>query len=177
MIYLDCLENPQRHKNNFWVVCGFLFILIIIGCLLSSCATKKRCNRKYPPEIHDTIITVTKDSIVHHRDTTFEEGEVIFVHDSIPCPDFKYHSTIKKNGLTGSIDISKGKITFKCAEDSILRIKDSLVTYIRTNITDRQTKIIPPEIKYMSHWYDIVCRWLAGIFALLLVGFTAGKIK
>jgi len=64
-------------------------IIAVFLCVLSSCATQRRCNMRFPPVI-DTVYTVTtrdsiawKDSIVYR----FLPGKI--VHDSviIPCPD------------------------------------------------------------------------------------------
>jgi hypothetical protein len=65
-----------------------IFIFLAFSLLLSSCATKKWCNKHYP-QIADTVIKeVVKDSIVI-RDTTVYvsiPGETEIDSIPIPCP-------------------------------------------------------------------------------------------
>lgn len=143
---------------------------IIILILFSSCITQKRCNDKYPPLVSDSIITIIKDTVLH--DTIYLEPEQLVFHDTIPCPD--YHKTITHNHITSTVDIHKGILSVTCKEDSLQKVIDEKVKWIK--VLDKRNSV-RVETKFIVNWYDIMCRWLSAIFFLFIVGFISAKLK
>jgi len=88
-----------------------LFLLSIT--LLSSCVTRNRCNKLYPPEVYkkDSLSSIStqtnsiiiRDTIIH--DTIKLKGDLITLHDTLPCPGLNYTKKEKKKART--IDTSK----------------------------------------------------------------------
>lgn len=145
-----------------------LFIYFFAIAFFTSCVTQKRCLLKFPPQIITKDSTVVKDSTIY-RDTTITiPGDSTTIHDSLPCPDVKYHKEAKsKSGrTTATVDINNGKLTINCKTDSLLHRIDSLKTHIRSLERYRsEIKLVPvPEDKTPT-W----CWWLLGANVLLIV--------
>lgn len=148
-----------------------IIAVFVGGIFLTGCVTKNACDRKFPPQITNT--TITKDSIVFVRDSIWLEPEQIVLHDSIPCPD--YHKEITQGTHHATVIINKGKLTVICKEDSLLEV----IEYQKhiMNTISSQVKVLPAVVQWTTHWYDVACRWVAGILTLFFIGFIASKIK
>lgn len=152
--------------NKFWT---YFVQTFLYGLLLSSCITQQKCLEKYPPVVKDSIIVVTKDTVIH--DTVTVAGELIFWSDTIPCPELNYSKSETKNNLTSFVKIKNGKIKVLCKADSLLLVVDSLVRTIEINSSKVQTVEVPT---YINHWYDKPSHILAILF-LIALAFWLGK--
>ena len=153
-------------RSNFWLAWFFLLILIVIG--LSSCITQKRCQEKYPAQVITKDTTIIRDSIITITDTVRQEGQLIFITDTIPCPQLEYHKSVTKNNLTAKIDISKGKLNVDCKTDSLIKIIETQSHLIKTITTHNEVKINTVK-EFVVHWYDIVFRFLSAVLFLILL--------
>lgn len=144
-----------------------LFLLSIT--LLSSCVTRNRCNKLYPPEVYkkDSLSSIStqtnsiiiRDTIIH--DTIKLKGDLITLHDTLPCPGLNYTKKEKKNRITTEINIKNGVIDVTCKEDSIIQAHSIEVTKYKT-IIDKQKDFISRSINteskvktiYETPWYD-----------------------
>lgn len=144
-------------------------LLLFIGTLvlLSSCITQQRCNEKFPPIVSDTLIV--KDSTYYVHDTIYTPYQEITFSDDVPCDTLiVYKKEIKKNGLTGSVNITKGKLTFECKADSLQHIINTL----RHQIIRERFKVQAPkniEVRY-TPWYMTAMAWLNLLWLFLIVG-------
>jgi hypothetical protein len=144
-----------------------LFCLFTIVFFMS-CVTQKRCLQKFPPQIITKDSTVIKDSTIY-RDTTITiPGDSTTIHDSLPCPDVKYHKVAKsKSGrTTATVDINNGKLTVNCKTDSLQQKIDSLKTHIRSMERYRSEVKLVPVPKYKTPAW---CWWLVGANVLFIV--------
>jgi hypothetical protein len=145
-----------------------ILIIIFLLATLTSCVTQKCCNRKFPPQIITKDSISVKDSVVLIRDTIFIPGAQVTLHDSIPCPELEYHKVSKKNNVTLSVNISKGKMSIDCKADSLQKEIEYLQHHIRTNKFKSETKI-DTIVEYKIHWYDYLARFFAVILLIWLV--------
>ena len=53
-------------------------------------------------------------------------------------------------------------------------VHDSITHTITLHTTDDRTKIVN-TVTIIHPWYDIACRWIAGILFLLFLGWLIGK--
>lgn len=171
MLYLESLNPRRRTKSNYWIAYLFLLVILALVVLMSSCATQKRCNEKYPPQVSDS--TYTKDSIVFVPDTIIVPGETVVITDTIPCPDVVYHKEVKKNHSTAIVDINKGKLTVECKTDSLEKIIIKQNHIIETNRNRKE--VSKPVIEYRTRFIDMLCRWIAGIAVGALLILIARK--
>jgi hypothetical protein len=154
-----------------------IFMLLLIASGWQSCATQKRCNKKYPPQVitSDSVITNT---ITIYRDTT------IYVY----LPGDTVRDTIEvvvKEGIANSrpsiheTDLSWSKaqvvdgrlIHELIQKDSVLaRVIDNAIreSAIITDRTRIETKIIEKNFVSSWQWFQI---WLGRLFGLLLLLF------
>lgn len=152
---------------KYTIVYIFLFISLI------GCVTQERCAERFPPRssTNDTTITIIKDSIRH--DTVYIPGmELVFGAD-IPCPDAVFHKTETKGHLTGSVNIKKGKVTFKCAADSlqaIIEVKDRIITTLQS----RNETVVTPPIPLP--WWVPYAGWYFVITSPLLVAWSVWRV-
>lgn len=141
-----------------------IFILTLAS--LSSCITQEKCYERYPPQVRDS--TVIKDTIIYWVDTFRLPGETVIIEDTIPCPQLEYHKSVTKNHVTLKIDISKGKVTFMCAADSLQRLlnrerKERVITRTKNFVSK-------PLIERKAYWYDTYFfRPVAGLSIILLL--------
>lgn len=122
------------------------YYFLILCIIFSACVTKNACERKFPPQVSDSIIIVKHDTtITISHDTTLVEGKIIRVRDTI-----NHTQTIYKT-------------EFKIVHDSILKIR-----YINT--TDNRTKVNTVTVMKTA-WYFTFCIWWFIITLILLLLF------
>lgn len=127
---------------------SILFGIILFGII--GCTTQKRCYEKFPPITFDSVIV--KDSVYAVHDTIYTPYQELSFDTLIPCdPKIVYVKEVKKGGLTGSVSIKGGKMSFECKSDSLQAVISRLERKITTN---RLVREIPKtiEVKYTA-WY------------------------
>lgn len=160
----------------------------VVVCLLA-------CSRKGLPQA-GTITradssVVKKDStwrdVVTDIDTVYLPGDTIKVETLIECDPV----TNKPKDISVIVDgkhsklemtLRNGILKVKSKYDSVMQITINQKETIhhlqqeltRVNSQEKQTIIVE---KFITHWYDIMARWLALIYILLIILYIIIKIK
>lgn len=149
---------------------------IILLFILSGCSPEKRIARIYAhhpelmPRNSDSIITQIAfeceyDTIlVPYQELSFDTSGII------PA-SVEFHEHNKSGRLSGSIDIKGGKLTFKCAEDSLRQIIEKQNKIITTKDTRKTVVNVP--IRDGRYQFFRTGFWIS--FGLLIL-FVAGLI-
>lgn len=158
-----------------------LILFMLSVTLLSSCVTRNRCNKLYPPEVFkkDSLSTISnqtssiviRDTIIH--DTIRLKGDLITLHDTLPCPGLNYSKKEKKNRITAEINIKNGVIDVTCKEDSIIQAHSIEVTKYKT-IIDKQKEFISRSVDvqaktitvFKTPWYNY---FIAGLLLAVIL--------
>ncbi len=136
---------------------------LVIAILFCSCVTQKRCAERFPPKTSDSIrtwITYSCDSFpvyVPYQELTFDTSGIIPV-------TVNYHHTKREGALTGSVDINNGKLSFKCAEDSLRAV----IEYMAKEFHEKDSREKAVNVPLRDSWYNL-WKYLA-IFSTVLVG-------
>lgn len=147
----------MKRSKLLWTI----FVLII----LSSCITQKKCQEKFPPKTE----VIVRDSIVTVSDTIIIPSDVLFFESESPCPpQVEYKSVVKKNGLTSTVTISKGKITQELKADSIMKVLQRERLFRLT-----ESKEVTEKIVYEKKWYNELFKWgfwiMLGIWVVIFI--------
>jgi hypothetical protein len=148
MYAIDCLANPKHPKSNFFAIWLFVALSFLVAWFMASCATVDRCNKLHPPIIHDSIITCIQDTTIYKHDTTYQDGEVVWVQK---------HDTVFKT------------------IDRIRTIRDTIIQERIKTVTDDRTKTSPPITIINKYWYDTFSDWwfvISLILIILLMGWA-----
>lgn len=146
----------------------YIFILSVM--LFSSCGKwQSFCCSKCDIQTKDSVWTKT-DTIVDH-DTIpvpykFVEMDTVF--DFSLCPPV--HIVKKSNGVTGTLDISKGKVSLKCECDSSAIYRDYYSRNTTINSQKVETKLKDCNKEHRSK-IDHFCRWWS-LISLILIAIT-----
>lgn len=147
-----------------------LIILIAATGLFSSCSLKRYCQERYPPIQSDSVVTVI--SYECDYDTVrVPYAEIAFDTAFLPT-SIVFHKEQKKGSLSSYIDIQKGKLTFKCAEDSLKQVIEYQSRLIKT--VDKRVNTVIIE-KYKEHWYLTPLIWWFIISLVAIIGTGAFK--
>lgn len=152
---------------------GLITILVVI--LLVGCSASKRYARlilNHPELIQrtDSVITWVESrcdsAIVYvpYQDITFDTSGVVPV-------SVVFHKAIRKNNLSGTVDISNGKLTFNCAEDSLREV----IEYMTKEYHEKDSRVSVQTIPLRDSWYQfwrdgfwiclfLLCLVIAGLF-------------
>lgn len=129
------------------------------------------CGRKMQPQ----ITTLTKDSLVYKevvklKDTTIViPGKEITVFKAIPCPEADFDTSIRKENLTATVKLSKGKLTINCKADSLMQ-RIAWLEKERNSLSFKTViKTIPVPYDVIKYKVPKWCWWL-----LLVVGLYFG---
>ena len=149
-------------------------ILVLFAVIsLSSCVTRKACERKYPAIIKDSI--VIKDSVViKEKDsiviTTKIKDSIVVKeevkgNDSIPCNENASY-TIKRGGDTFKIKIKNGVVHFDyLLQGTISRYKTQIegmerhaesMRYQSEQKSKQQTKVVVSVVEIYPLWLKIL---------------------
>ena len=119
-----------------------LILLGVIGMLLMSCTTLKRCNLKFPQVAsHDSIYIETLDTV-----KIILPGDSVKIVTKVPCDNFEL---ITENGkLTQSLKVVNGILS------SWIKIKPDTIIQFKTNtITKTEIVKVPEKIKFIPKFW------------------------
>jgi hypothetical protein len=162
-----------------------LFLAVII--ILSSCASQRRCNRKFPP----TEYTHIKDSTVIStyyvkRDTT--------IYQIVEVPNFVSHDStvityingvanikplfLKGNYSTANVWLYGGLLKGELSEGGFMPVRvkvvmqDKYIKELKSKSSETtkviQVKFIPKFVKFLA--------WFGGIIIILIILYIAYKV-
>ena len=158
-------------------------IIMILAAIafLSSCATQKRCDRRFPPStrdsvvIKDSIVIKEKDSVVisYHDSTIVTEG--VAGQDSIPCNE-NSKTKIVRGGDTFIIEVKDGKVHLKYdLKGTISRYSKKEVdrSQVKETTKDKSKaefheKTIVRVQQYIPLWVKILA-WIGAIASLYII--------
>jgi hypothetical protein len=149
------------------------------------------CGRRITPTATITTDTQTKidrkdsiwvDSIITVHDTITIKGDSVFIRKYIHCDSLNHIKPFEEKKKVGnaSLDVvidQNGKLTATASCDSLQRIIEEQKQLIhqlhseKTTIT-KTTEKKTPVITHEPYWYDIACRWIAGIVLLIIIVFV-----
>ena len=137
---------------------------LIVSILLTGCITQQRCLDKFPPK--ETNVTTNWISYVCDSFPFYlPANELTFDTSGIFPDNIVFHKTQKKGRLTQSISVSNGKVTFKCAEDSLKAIIEYQAKVLHENKRETITTIVPVR----DAWYIFFRSGFWIILSLLLI--------
>ena len=142
-----------------------LILIGVIGMLLMSCTTLKRCNLKFPQVAsHDSIYIEKLDTV-----KIVLPGDSVKIVTKVPCDNFEL---IQENGkLTQSLKVVNGILS------SWIKVKPDTVTRFVTNtITKTEVVKVPEKIKFIPKFWKIT-GWIGMGSILLLIAFLLLKFK
>lgn len=141
--------------------------------LLTSCATQKRCNKLYPPQIivKDSFIQVVKDSIIIKDSLITIPGQTITLTEYFRDTLVFIDTIIQQGNLSLQVKAHKGKLTATCKADSLQKLVQMLRRQLLTitNNTTKQTttvQAIPTPKPYIPKWvwYSLVINIIAAAY-------------
>jgi hypothetical protein len=147
-------------KTLFWT----FFVLTFF--VLTSCATQKKCNYKYP-------CLSGRDSIYIETIDTFKvsiPGDTIINQIPINCPD--QDILIMENGkLSQSLKIVNGLLKQK------LIIKPDTVTLYTTKIVEKVKEVTIPKITNITPRFWIISGCIGIISVILIIVYLGFKMR
>lgn len=148
-----------------------LLVMLTTFVSLTSCNVEKYCQERFPAKTSDSTTTVIEYVPVH--DTLYlGYNELLFDTVTEIPPNVLIHHEEKKGRLNASFDIKKGRITFKCSEDSLAHIIDGL----RKEITITQkSSSVETEKEFVEHWYLTPLIWWFFITIAFITGMIVKK--
>lgn len=150
-----------------------LLILLSIILFSSSCITKQICDKRFPPELKDSIYvhdtTYVWDTIVKFDERTIE------IHDTVPCDDFMINKD--SNGLHIVIKVKDGKLTAICKADSLEKVIHFMKT-VRSISRYKELIRTKESFKPISWWNRtmIIGGYIFFGLVLIAVGFGIYKL-
>ena len=138
-------------------------LLLLITVSLYSCSLKEICDNRFPPSPYDSISI--RDSIVWDSIPVWSGGNNVAFDTISPCdPKIIYVKEVKKNGLTGTVKIKNGKLSFECKSDSLMKL---LVTERHDRVVEKsKQKVIYRDVERKKPWYESALEWM-NIFWLI----------
>lgn len=153
----------KDNNGSAGTIAASLVLLLLVGC--------QRNPQTSHTETSITDTTIITERIVH--DTLTVPGDSVLI--KIPCleADTKPFEAVvhkSKNGRAKAVVTKphKGELQIQCVCDSEQVVNNRLQREI-LKLRRERTKQIIPVVTHEPRWYDIACRWLAGIFILLIV--------
>jgi hypothetical protein len=162
-----------------------LFLLFVV--LSISCATQRRCNAKFPPQViierNDSIIV--KDSIIYRtlEVPIYIKGETITRDSLIPGIPEKINTkpiTLENTYAVASAWIENSRLKIKLDQkDQVIKLKLDSADKISKHWeykykNEKQVITLPPE-KYVPGIIKFFA-WVGGIFLLLVALYIAYKV-
>lgn len=155
-------------------MCIFLMCIVFCNCRIFQ--PQDWCAKHYPAQISDSIVTVTNYEC--DWDTVMVPFKsIVFDTVGLIPNDVVFHHESKKDGLSAYIDINKGKLTFRCAEDSLEAVIEYQKKIIST--TDHQVKVItmPCILEHKTKFNYFCSYWFWISFGLILIWLVLKALK
>jgi len=156
---------------------GILFFVFGLGILLVA-----GCSQKIAPSttiaISDSVKTREVPRIIYEE----VPGKTVTVTEYIKCdsvtnrPVAKEIKARSEDGAIVDVDImADGSITATGGCDSLklkLEVTDKIIEHLRSE----NSKTVQPVIIHTPYWYDVMCRWIAGISVLTVAAYIVFKL-
>ena len=161
-----------------------VILLITLSSLLGSCATQRRCAKRFPPTVDTITIVEKRDSIVYRDTTIYVKLPVEIRIDSveIPCPEVPNYipDTVKAET---SLAIAKAywkypniKLQLKNKDDSIqVRLDNAIKEAFHWKSEYQKVTVTPQPIKVVPTIYKIAL-WLWIGVILAIAGYVSFRL-
>ncbi len=149
---------------------------IIFLLFASGCSMEKYCDKRFPAKEYTTVDTTIRYECWY--DTIYVPEKSIVIDTLVPeIPfDLFFHKTTKRGGLTASVDISKGRINFRCAEDSLMSIIQHQKEIIRISRKELKVKTDQCKLPHKTK-FNYFCTYFFWLIASVLVLLIFVKYK
>lgn len=159
-------------KKLIYIAAAFFF--------LSGCVTEKKCNRKYPPQVHESDSVVFKEKLVpvFIHDTVFIAADTVFKK----VPVFINKGVIYSKPVFAYTEYAhaRAQVVNSNLNLNLFQNDTAIARLLKNNVTIKEKEVYKTKkvtVKVWEvHWYDKAARWLAGIFIIYLLIVTAIKI-
>lgn len=157
-------------KKTIYVMAAMLAISVLI----SGCATKKKCNAKYPCVTQEKEILIYKDSLRIDSVYLFTVADTVTITAPAPCDTFTIVSENNKRKIRVSVS-KKGIISVDCISkaDSLLKViagKDTIIRGLKEMIVTEEKIVYKMSAKQLL--------WSIGIsIFVFLTGLFIGFVK
>lgn len=167
-------DNLKNKPDN--ILALFFILVFILILILSSCVTREKCNKLFPPSTKDSIVYITKDSVSYRDTTIYIPGNTITLRDTIvDCADFekeledartKLKIVVRKGRLTAICECKELEVKFRVYEHWHTLVKSHDRLELRTAATKRK--------RWLSFWESWAC---IGALTILLGFFIFKKLS
>lgn len=167
------IESLKNKPNNLLALFFILVFMLIL--ILSSCATREKCNQLFPPSTKDSIIYIIKDSVSYRDTTIYIPGNTITLRDTIvDCADFEKELEDARTKLR--IIVRKGRLTATC-ECKELEVKFRVYEHWHTLVKSHDRLELRTAATKRKHWLSFWESWAAiGLLIVFIGGFIFKKI-
>lgn len=126
-----------------------LLTILPIALLISACCTQKRCLRKFPPHLMDSLVVVKE-----YRDTIITiPGEAVIIRDTLFCDSLgnikPVIKVVKSGSVSAVVSIIDNILKVDCKTDSLQLI----ITKLKESINTASTKVITTVVKKIPGIY------------------------
>jgi hypothetical protein len=154
--------GSPRKTGIFLILIG----LALIALVMSSCATQKRCDAKFPPEVREihthSTETIRKDSVLPGATVTHT-----IYNDSLVLMPVNKWTVIRDTAGLAELRIYKdayGNLLAQCeaADRTIEKIR-----VLEKELSQTRSQAVKTE--YQTPWYLVPLVWIGGISLLILL--------
>ena len=152
-------------------------VLFLALLFLTSCITEKKCWKRYPPRVvvKDSIVYKVKEIII--RDTLVIYGDTVVNTDTVYLD--KLTGLITSNKIYSETEYAKAyaQVVSSRLFLELIQKDTAIERLLRENVQIKEVyRTTTVELKVWEvHWYDMVARWVAGIFLLAILVLVAMK--
>lgn len=150
-----------------------LLIVIIVG---SSCATEKRCSRKFPPIIKDS--TYVKETIEYRDRVVYDTIKGDTIETVIKITDLDTVPIIIENDFAvGLLSRENNVLRLKLvSKDTVIArmLKDAEI--LRSSLVERHTVEVH-TVKYIPKFYKFTMWWFIGCLVVVIIYIVMKIIK
>ena len=154
-----------------------LILFVVTAVVLGSCATRKRCNEKFPPKV---VIRDSTYETTEYKDTTiYTPADTVTLRDTIECDELGLvnmpERSVRSNQATVRLSIRNNRLQVEARCDSLkMELKKMKSIKIRERIHSevkiKKEKYIPGFYQF-TFWYFIVTG-----FVILILLIIRGKL-
>jgi hypothetical protein len=143
-----------------------LGLFVIVALLLSSCATRERCARKFPPQVSDTTITTIS---YYDMDTTiYVPGDTVYLTKYIGCDSLKLDTVVRgKRGAVAKVKINEGVLTVTAGCDSleaVVKLQGQIIKEHRDRV---EVHVQEPEKRPWWHYWVLYPLAFIGLISIV----------
>jgi hypothetical protein len=154
----------------------YILIFLISIITFTSCITERKCSKKYPPQIVNTVDTIYKEVPIVIRDTFNIKGDT--VRDTNTVYIDRYTGLANSELLTAETEYAKATCQVINGRQilDLIQKDTAIARLLRKNIIIKEViKVETVTVKVWDvHWYDRIARvvslfFLSALLILLII--------